>query len=70
MLLGDGELNEGQVWEGMMFGAHHRLVNLVVWIRNMLTQFKEVQMIVLTNVTNGKGSSFIEENPSWDSIET
>lgn len=28
-LLGDGELNEGQVWEAMMFGAHHRLDNLV-----------------------------------------
>jgi len=29
VLLGDGELNEGQVWEGMMFGAHHKLDNLV-----------------------------------------
>jgi transketolase len=29
VLLGDGELNEGQVWEGLMFGAHHRLDNLV-----------------------------------------
>lgn len=28
-LLGDGELNEGQIWEGMMFGAHHRLDNLM-----------------------------------------
>lgn len=28
-LLGDGELNEGQVWEGMMFGAHHALDNIV-----------------------------------------
>jgi len=27
-LLGDGELNEGQIWEGMMFGAHYRLDNL------------------------------------------
>lgn len=31
-LLGDGELNEGQVWEAMMFGAHHRLDNLVAII--------------------------------------
>lgn len=29
VLLGDGELNEGQIWEGMMFGAYHRLDNLV-----------------------------------------
>ena len=28
-LLGDGELNEGQIWEGMMFGAHYHLDNLV-----------------------------------------
>jgi transketolase len=28
-LLGDGELNEGQVWEGLMFGTHWRLDNLV-----------------------------------------
>ena len=29
VLLGDGELNEGQVWEGMMLGAPQRLDNLV-----------------------------------------
>ncbi len=29
VLLGDGECNEGEVWEGAMFGAHHRLDNLV-----------------------------------------
>jgi len=29
VLLGDGELNEGQVWEGMMFAAHYKLDNLV-----------------------------------------
>lgn len=28
-LLGDGELDEGQVWEALLFGAHHRLDNLV-----------------------------------------
>ena len=28
VLLGDGELNEGQVWEGLMFGAFHKLDNL------------------------------------------
>lgn len=28
-LLGCGELNEGQVWEGMMFGAFYKLDNLV-----------------------------------------
>ena len=28
-LLGDGELNEGQIWEGMMIGAHYNLDNIV-----------------------------------------
>jgi transketolase len=27
-LLGDGECNEGSVWEAAMFAAHHRLANL------------------------------------------
>ncbi len=31
-LLGDGELNEGQVWEGLMFGAHYNLDNLVALV--------------------------------------
>ncbi|WP_319762425.1 transketolase [Maridesulfovibrio sp.] len=29
VLLGDGELDEGQIWEGCMFGAHYSLDNLV-----------------------------------------
>ncbi len=28
-MLGDGELQEGEVWEGAMFAAHHKLDNLV-----------------------------------------
>lgn len=31
-LVGDGECNEGQVWEAMQFAAHHRLSNLVIFI--------------------------------------
>src|SRR5208337_4158479 len=30
VLLGDGELCEGSVWEAVMFAAHHRLDNLVM----------------------------------------
>ena len=33
-LLGDGEIQEGQVWEAMMFAAHYKLDNLVVIIDN------------------------------------
>ena len=32
VLLGDGELQEGSVWEGFMNGAHHKLDNLVAII--------------------------------------
>ncbi|MGN1328429.1 MAG: transketolase [Eubacterium sp.] len=31
-LLGDGEIEEGQVWEAMMFAAHYNLDNLCVFI--------------------------------------
>jgi len=34
VLLGDGELNEGSVWEGIMFAAQHKLDNLVAIIDN------------------------------------
>jgi transketolase len=30
IVVGDGELNEGPIWEGAMFAAHHQLENLVV----------------------------------------
>ena len=29
LILGDGELDEGQVWESFLFVAHHRLSNLI-----------------------------------------
>ncbi|MBK7937942.1 MAG: transketolase [Lewinellaceae bacterium] len=31
-LTGDGELEEGQCWEAMMFAAHHRVDNLIVTV--------------------------------------
>ena len=33
-LLGDGEIQEGQVWEAAMFAAHHKLDNLCAIIDN------------------------------------
>ncbi|QHJ00157.1 transketolase [Xylophilus rhododendri] len=32
VIVGDGEINEGPIWEGMLFAAHHGLDNLVVII--------------------------------------
>lgn len=36
-LVGDGECHEGNIWEGAMFAAHHKLDNLTVIVdRNMI----------------------------------
>ena len=32
LILGDGECNEGQVWEGAMFAAHHKLEKLIAFV--------------------------------------
>ncbi|MHC4250214.1 MAG: transketolase [Planctomycetota bacterium] len=32
LIVGDGELNEGQVWEGAMFAAHHKLDRLIAFV--------------------------------------
>ncbi|MFA5083862.1 MAG: transketolase [Candidatus Paceibacterota bacterium] len=34
VLMGDGELNEGAVWEAVMFAGHHKLKNLILIIDN------------------------------------
>lgn len=34
VLLGDGELNEGAVWEAIMFAGYHKLSNLILIIDN------------------------------------
>ena len=33
-LLGDGEMQEGQIWEALLFAAHHKLDNLTVLVDN------------------------------------
>lgn len=32
LILGDGELNEGQVWEGALFCSHFKVDNLIVFV--------------------------------------
>jgi len=34
VLMGDGEIQEGSVWEAVMFANHHKLANLVILIDN------------------------------------
>ena len=31
-LVGDGELNEGEIWEAAMFASHHKIVNITVLV--------------------------------------
>jgi len=42
LILGDGECNEGQIWEGAMFVAHYKLGNLITlidWNKQQLDGF-------------------------------
>ncbi|MGI6668314.1 MAG: transketolase [Acetivibrionales bacterium] len=32
LILGDGELDEGQVWEGALFANHYKLANLIAFV--------------------------------------
>lgn len=32
LILGDGELDEGQVWESVLFAAHNKLTNLITFV--------------------------------------
>ncbi len=34
LILGDGELQEGQVWEGALFAGHRKLDNLIAFVDN------------------------------------
>jgi len=39
VIMGDGELEEGSIWEAAMFAAHHKLDNLVGIVDNNQLQF-------------------------------
>jgi len=47
VLLSDGELDEGSVWEAAMFGAHHELANLLAIIDyNRIQSFGRVEEVL------------------------
>jgi transketolase len=48
VLMGDGECDEGSVWEAAMFAAHHRLSNLVAII-----DYNKLQSLASTEQTIG-----------------
>ena len=57
-LLGDGEIDEGEVWEAFLFASHFALYNLCVICQDRPTA-------ILMHTHKGKGVSFMEDNAGW-----
>lgn len=65
VLMSDGELDEGSVWEAAMFAAHHGLDNLVAIVdRNRIQALGYTEEIVSLEPLLGKWSSF-----GWEAHE-
>ena len=59
VLLGDGELNEGAVWEAFMAGAHYKLANLTAIIdRNLLCLDGDTEQVMAIEPLADKLVSF------------
>lgn len=64
-LLGDGEIEEGQVWEAAMFAAHYHLDNLVAIVDNNNLQIDgDVRDVAGLDNISSKFKSF-----DWQTIE-
>ncbi len=65
VMLGDGELNEGSVWEAVMFAAHHRLSNLIALVDcNRIQALGSTKDILDLDPLAEKWRSF-----GWDAVE-
>jgi transketolase len=65
VLVGDGECNEGTIWESAMFAGHHKLDNLTLIIDyNKIQSFGRVDDIINLEPFGQKWTSF-----NWDVIE-
>lgn len=63
-LLGDGELNEGQIWEAIMFAAHNKLDNLCAIVdRNQLQIDGDTEKVMALEPLEKKWQSF-----NWNTI--
>jgi transketolase len=59
IVVGDGELNEGPIWEGAMFAAHHQLENLIVIVdQNGFQAMGRTDEIIGLDSITGKFASF------------
>jgi transketolase len=58
-LVGDGEMNEGPIWEGALFAAHHRLDNFMIVVdENGFQAMGATQDIINLGSIEGKLASF------------
>ena len=65
VLLGDGECNEGMVWESFLFAGHHKLHNLLVVIDyNRMQGFGSTEKILNLSSLKQKIKSF-----NWNVLE-
>ena len=59
VLLGDGEINEGSIWEAAMFIAKHKLINLITLIDyNKMQSYGRIEDITLLEPLRKKWESF------------
>jgi len=65
VMCGDGELNEGSVWEAIMFAPHHNLNNLTMIVDyNKLQGYGKTNEVINLEPLNQKLQSF-----NWDVLE-
>ena len=59
VLVGDGEINEGPIWEGALFAAHHNLNNFMVIVdENGFQAMGNTQNIIALGLIQSKFESF------------
>ena len=65
VFIGDGEMQEGQIWEGLMSGAHYNLNNLTVFLDyNKLSSKNDVNKTMNLEPIKDKIEAF-----GWNAIE-
>ncbi|MBK26352.1 MAG: transketolase [Halobacteriovorax sp.] len=58
-IVGDGEINEGTIWEGLLFAGHHKLTNFTVIVdANGLQAMGEIDEILNLEPMGAKFKSF------------
>lgn len=59
VIVGDGEINEGPIWEGALFAAHHRLKNFMVIVdENGFQAMGQTQEVIGLGSIQSKFESF------------